>query len=146
MADDNRLNLSEDLDQLQADLLKDVKAATHEVKQRHAAIKAQEVTEASRAKSRKTQMLLVAIGAIVILLLSYWMVFARPQGQDQIATNNTGTAVTQPAKTSTVATPTTTPTTTPRYNGAGGAPAGRDSQVVEHPSDDYESPHGDQGM
>ncbi|MGC8863902.1 MAG: hypothetical protein ACP5R5_14185, partial [Armatimonadota bacterium] len=97
MTDDKRLNLDEDLDKLTSSLLSDVKAATDEVKQRQAAARQAEQRSAAKAKSRKLSAILVGIGAIIVLLLSYWMVFARPEvtGADR-ATGGSSAQVQQP--------------------------------------------------
>lgn len=144
MPDDNRLDLGGDLDKLTGDLLKDVTAATAEVKKRKEKIAAQDAKEAEKTKSRKTQMLLVAIGAVVVLIISYLMVFAKPQedqtdkwaNKQQVQTQQ-ATPITSPGATRSTA-------TTTRHS-AGGV-AGQGSQVVEHPSDEYEQPSDDGGM
>ncbi len=147
MPDDDRLDLSHDLEKIGSDLLKDVQAASKEVQQRKAKIAAEDAREAGKAQSRKTSMVLIAVGAVVVLLISYWMVFARPADEQprtpMTTSQTTGTQAKGTAITNSGATPSTTPTTPPR---AGGSVAGQGSQVVEHPSDEYEQPSDDGGM
>ena len=147
MADDDRLNLNEDLDKLAGNLLTDVKAATDEVKQRQAAMKQAEDQSGARAKSRRLCAILVGVGAVVVLLLSYWIVFARPDGNgpSQAACGPRSSQGQRPPKVA-ITCPGTARSTGSAAGPAAGAPAGRDSQVVEHPSDDYEPPSGDSGM
>ncbi len=143
MADDNRLNLSEDLEKLTGNLLEDVKAATNQAKQRQAAVKQAERQSAERAKSRRLSAIIVGIGAVVILLLSYWIVFARPdRGGPAPVARGTQSSQGQGAPKVAIKSPGTAGTT----SSAAGAPAGRDPQLVEHPSNDYEPPSGDSGM
>lgn len=144
MADDNRIDLSKDLEELSQTLLKDVAAATDEVKQRKAAIKKEEEAFVQKGKSRKLMGIMVGAAFVIIVMLA--VVFAKPGGQD------TGTSAATPAPTPAIKT--TATTTTPSSTNApisGGATAntggsGRDSQLVRHPSDDYERPSGDSGM
>ncbi|MCE5200111.1 hypothetical protein LLG39_14170, partial [bacterium] len=78
MPDSKRIDLSTNLDEIGEDLLKHVRAATEEVKHRQAADQAKEARSIQREKSKKTSFSLIAVGAVVVLLLSYWVVFARP--------------------------------------------------------------------
>ena len=145
MADDNRLNLSEDLEKLADGLLTDVKAATDEVKKRQAAIKRAEDQDAARKKSKKLFAVIVGIGAVLVILLSYWIVFARPDGTVPSRAAGVATSQEQSRKVAITA-PGTARSTGSAAGPAAGAPAGRDSQLVEHPSDEYEPPSGDSGM
>ena len=147
MADDNRLNLNEGPDEPAGHLLSDVKAATDEVKQRHAAIKQAEDRGSARAKCRRLSAILVGVGAVFVLLLSYWIVFARPDGNSPgQAAGGPRSAQSRPAPTVAIRSPGTARSTGSAAGPVAGAPAGRDSQLVEHPSDDYEPPSGDSGM
>lgn len=143
---DRKLDLSSDLGQLDNDLLKDVAAAAHQVKERQAADRAKAAAQEAKSNSRKTSALIVAIGAVVVLLLSYWIVFARPGGQDQAG----GGEPVNPSATQSQAVngqiqppcTTTAPTAPPRT----APPVGRDSQTVRHPPEGYEQPNYDPGM
>lgn len=145
MPDDSRINLSGDLDQVASDLLKDVKAATDQVKDRKAAIAAQDALEAQKSKSRRMSALLVGIGAVVVLLLSYWVVFARPDGA--ASGPNSGVTSSSGAETPKVPIKCPVPTATGSSATRSGAcsPVGRDPQVVTQPSDEFEQPS-DAGM
>jgi len=147
MADDKRLNLDEDLEKLAGNLLDDVRAATDQVKQRQAAARQAEQLSAAKAKSRKLSAVMIAIGAAFVLLLSYWMVFARPEGTGaDHASKAASSQVQQPPKVA-ISSPRTSGYGRPAAAGpSAGTPPARDSQLVEHPSDDYEPPSGDSGM
>jgi len=141
MPDDNRLDLSGDLESL----LQDVEAATDEVKQRKARIAAEDAKDVGREKSRKTQMMLIAIGAVAVLLISYWIVFARPNAGQGGAVSTVTTLGTPTAGTP-IGNPGATHSTTNATPRSGNAGAGQGSQTVEQPPDEYEQPSGDGGM
>ena len=89
MADNNRLNLGADLDEVSKDFLKDVEAATKEVKQQKAADREHDRRSAVREKDRKLSMVIIAV-AVLILILIAWMVFARgPQATAPVGIPNT---------------------------------------------------------
>ena len=133
MADDNRINLSEDLDKIANDVLKDVKAATDEVKQRQEAIKLDGQRDSDKARSRKLSALIVGIAAVVIVLLAY--VFAGPDSTNRQQAD----AASQSSGKVAITCPVTTPTATPRTGGAASRLPSRTSQSSNHPpSDDYE--------
>jgi hypothetical protein len=74
MNDENRINLDEDLSDLQATLAQDVAEAEKTVKDRKA-VDAQRDSE--QKKDSATKYGLIAIGAILIFILAYWMTFVR---------------------------------------------------------------------
>jgi len=145
---DNRIDLSNDFSVISDDLLKDVQAATAEVKKRKETIAAQEAREAQALKSKKTSLVLVAIGAVLVLLISYWVVFARSD-EGTSGQLNAGIGGQNPPAAKVIVNPGvtqntgTTPPSTYRF---GGGAAGQGSQVVEHPPDEYERPTDDPGM
>jgi hypothetical protein len=82
MPDDNRLDLNEDLQKLSGDLLKDVAAATEEVKLRKASDAAKDRRTASKETDRRTSIIIIAAATVLIIIIAYWLVFARqPQAQ-----------------------------------------------------------------
>lgn len=144
---DNRLNLDDNLEDLKGNLLKDVQAAAESVKRRRAAIKEEEERAAAKTKSRKQMAILVGLGVICVLLLSYWIVFARPD------TTSTTSSASKPVNVQTqdgpkvkISAPATVAPSTPVTAPAAGFQPSRDSQLVEHPTDEYEPPAGDSGM
>lgn len=144
---DNRIDLSDDFSALSDDLLKDVQAATAEVKKRKETIAAQEAREAQAAKSKKTSLILVAVGTILVLLISYWIVFARSD-EGASTQSSAGSGVQNPPAAKVIVNPGVTQnsrTNPPAYSSGGGA-ASQGSQVVEHPPDEYERPTDDPGM
>jgi hypothetical protein len=78
MPDDNRLDLDGDLQKLSGDLLKDVKAATEQVKQRKASDAAKDRRTASKEKDRKTAIIIIAAATIVILIVAWCVMASRP--------------------------------------------------------------------
>lgn len=84
MPDDKRLDLDADLDKVADDFVKDVEAATKEVKQRKAADLEKDRRSTARVKDRKLSMIIIAAATVLLLLVAYWAVFARQP--------NTGTA------------------------------------------------------
>ncbi len=85
MPDDDRLDLSSDLEKVSKDFLKDVEAAASEVKQRKAADKERDRKVATRAKDRKISMAIIAGAALVLIALAWWLVFARqPQNTEPV--------------------------------------------------------------
>lgn len=88
MPDDKRLDLNQDLEKLSSDLLKDVKAATEEVKQRQASDAEKDRRNAAKKKDRKTSIIIVAAATILLLIIAYWVVFGR-QPQEPVTPNYT---------------------------------------------------------
>lgn len=74
MNDENRINLDEDLGDLQATLAQDVAEAEKTVKDRKA-VDAKRDSEQKKDSAIKYG--LIAIGAILIFILAYWMTFVR---------------------------------------------------------------------
>ena len=144
MPDDRRVDLSHGLEEASNDLLDNVRAAAVEVKRLQDAGARKEANEAQRAKSRKTTGLVIAAATLVLLVLSYWMVFVRadspaPSVAGQ-ASSSQSTKINNPvAPNATTATGTTPPRPSRRVTRP-------DSQVVEHPSDEFEQPSSDPGM
>lgn len=141
MSDDNRVDLSNNLDQLEGDLLKDIHAAAEEVKKRQESDKAKEIREAKKAKSNKSSALIIGIAAVVLIVIAYFVVFAKPNDDSstsntpytapKITVNNNPPAPQKPAVTPTAPMPTT--------------PGRHDSQITNQPKDSYEQPS-DNGM
>ncbi|MDH7601815.1 MAG: hypothetical protein QHI38_06680 [Armatimonadota bacterium] len=146
MADDRRLNLDDSADQLTSNLLKDVQAAAEAVQKRRAAIKEEEKRAAAATKSKKQIGILVAVGAIIVFLISYWIVFARPDTAPQQSASGPTAVQTQESPKVKISTPVTVSPSTPTRAPAAGVQPPKDAQVVEHPSDEYEPPSGDTGM
>ncbi len=144
--DRKRIDLSFELEQSNAELLRSINAAANEAKQRKAAQRVQEAKELQRAKSKKMQAILVAIGAVLVLLISYWMVFA---GSGNNATQQT-TASIHSTEVQTV-TPVVGNTraacpSAPTAPVPSASSLGRDAQTVTRPPDHYEQPSEDSGM
>lgn len=133
MPDDKRLNLSVDLDKIGEDLLADVKKATEEVKSRRASDKENEARSAEKEKSRKLSAVIVAVGVIVVLVIAYFVVFAKTQAPAPTTyqTRTPAPTIKPPAVTPPAATP---------------PPPGRPMQQPRpprnQPPDDYEQPQG----
>ncbi len=144
---DKRIDLSDDFSLISDDLLKDVQAATAEVKKRKETIAAQEAREAQATKSKKTSLILVAIGTVLVLLISYWIVFARSE-EGTSSQLGAGGGVQNPPAAKVIVNPGVTQNarTTPQTYSSGGGAVGQGSQVVEHPPDEYERPTDDPGM
>ena len=80
MPDKNRLDLNEDLNRLAGDLLKDVKAATEEVRQRKVDDAKKDRRSAVREKDRRLSVIIIAAAAVVLIVIAYFTVFARQSG------------------------------------------------------------------
>lgn len=141
MPDDKKIfEIDLDSDGSETDLLKDISSAAEAAKQRIASVKAQGVREEKQSNSRKTSMILVAVGAVVILLLSYWIVFAKDgNGAMASGSGTTQVAQTQPSKIAIPSAAKVTPTTP--LSSPPVSAVGRDSQVVAQPPDGYEQPN-----
>ena len=148
MPDDRRVDLSHGLEKVSDDLLDNVRAAAVEVKRLQEAGARKDASVAQRAMSRRTAGLVIAVAAVVLLVLSYWMIFVRannstPAVAGQSTSSQSGsqaTKINNPVMPNTTkATATTPPKPSPRV-------VGHDSQVVEHPSDEFEQPSSDPGM
>lgn len=147
MSDDKKIyDIDLDFGSASNDLLKDVEAASNAVKQRRTDDKVKEARTVQRSKSKKTSTVLIAVGAIAIFMLSYWIVFAKPE-QDAIGSGGNSSVQCQQTQPTKIAMPIPTkPTTsTPQASMPTGA-VGRDSQVVVHPPDGYEQPSEEPGM
>lgn len=95
MPDNKRLDLNADLERMTSELLKDVEAATKEVKTRKAADAAKDRRNAIKEKDRKTQMIIIAIAAVVLLAVGIWFTFGRQSGT---AVNSAGPVPQQDTK------------------------------------------------
>lgn len=143
MPDDKRIDLSGELDKVSEGLLTDIKTAASQVKQQCDQEQDARAKAAEKAKSRKLSVILAAIGTTLVLLLSYWIVFARPDAGTS-GTNANGTASSQSgARCVRIKNP-----ATEHVHGSATQPApGRDSQAVEYPPpEEYEQPSSDSGM
>jgi cytoskeletal protein RodZ len=129
MPDDNRLDLNDDLQKLSGDLLKDVAAATEEVKQRKESDAAKDRRGASKEKDRRNSIIIIAAAAVLIIVIAYWLVFAR---QPQAQPTPTYTA---PQKDTRMRPPTgnTVPRTPPR-------PAPTNNNNQSNPPNEYDQP------
>lgn len=85
MPDDKRLDLdvSRDFDELKRNLLDDVQAATELAKQRKAKDKARDAELQQKTKDRTIMYAIVAVAAVIIFGLAYWLVFARNSESDK---------------------------------------------------------------
>jgi hypothetical protein len=79
--DKNRLDLNKDLGKLADDLLKDVQAATQEVRQRKASDAEKDRRNAARRKDRRLSAIIVIAAAVVLFVIAYFTVFARQSGE-----------------------------------------------------------------
>jgi len=142
MPDDNRLNLTNNLDQLDDDLLKDIHAAAEEVKKRQESDKAKEIRAAKKSETNKYSALIIGVAAAVLLLIAYFVVFAKPDAGSGTSSNSTYVSpkvtvnTTQPSQKKPVTVPTVPVTPMPGRH---------DSQITKHPKDSYEQPS-DPGM
>jgi cytoskeletal protein RodZ len=135
MPDDNRLDLSVDLDKIGEDLLADVKKATDEVKNRRASDKAKEAKSEEEEKTRKISAVVVAIGVVIMLVIAYFVVFAKTEAPAPTSyqTRTSAPAIKPPAVTPSNTKPQTTmPMQQPSRTGVN----------TNQPSDDYEQPKG----
>lgn len=147
MADGNRLDLSGDLSKVSTEFLDHVESAAAEVKQQLEAAAEKKRKEEQTARSRRITVAAIAVGAVLVLLISYLVVFGNPD-QNSAASTRIRTSA-PPAR---IADPTASP---PQNNPGQPRPAAPrqrysrgagDSQVTDHPSDDYEQPGQDSGM
>ncbi|MEN6357807.1 MAG: hypothetical protein ABFD83_12075 [Armatimonadota bacterium] len=137
MPDDDRLDLSVDLDKIGEDLLADVKKAAEEVKSRRASDKAKEAKSVEKEKSRKISAVMVAVGVVVVLVIAYFVVFAKPEAPAPTTyqTRTPAPAIKPPAVTPPVSN--TKPSTTMPMQ-----QPSRPGSNTNQPSDDYEQPNG----
>lgn len=77
MPDMRRMDMSNDLDSL----LRDVKAATEEVKQRQDDDKRKEARAAQKEKSRKMSTIIIGVAVVALFVLAYFVVFAGSNDQ-----------------------------------------------------------------
>lgn len=140
MADNNRLDLDSDLDKMATDLLSDVQEATEELKKRHAANKAKDERNAKRAQSTKSSAVVIAIATVVIVLLAYWLVFAKSNDSAGTGTPvHTTQAPVVIKSNATIPRPATHSTPVTPGIATRGRTGNRDPQVVNHPSNDYDN-------
>ena len=134
MPDDNRLDLNSDLDKVADDFLKDVEAATKEVKQRKAADKQKDIQTATKARDRKISIVVIAAAVVALIVIASWLAFGRQPAQEVVVNR----AV--PQQTSRIA-PTTdnrnapvAPPKSPSYS------PGNNRQAGQQPYDDEQPP------
>jgi len=140
-----RVDLTGDLNNLDENILSDVKAATDAVKTQQAADREKEAQRSAKKQSKKISAVLIAVGAVLVLLLSYWVVFGREAGD----ASQTTPAYTSPAERSRAANPPIKTPCTTKNSGTSSSrvtPGGNDSQSVQHPPDEYEQPWNKPGM
>lgn len=77
MPDDTRLDFDapDDMEQVKNDLLKDVKDATRQAKQRKADDKARDAELATKGRDRTLMYIISAVAAVVILVIAYFVTF-----------------------------------------------------------------------
>ena len=141
MPDDNRLDLSVDLDKIGEDLLADVKKAAEEVKSRQASDKEKEARSVEKEKNRKISTVLIAVGVIIAVVIAYFVIFSGKAQAPPPTSYQTKTPA--PA----LKTPAATPQPAPRAMPATPAPTPQQSRPGARPnttlpSDDYEQPKG----
>ncbi|MCL5105551.1 MAG: hypothetical protein M1133_15760 [Armatimonadetes bacterium] len=143
MADNKRVDLSGDLDQM----LNDVKTATEQVKQQQDASKAKDARGAEKEMSRKISTIIIAAAAVLLVVIAYFVVFARQEPGIEIKTPN---PITQPGPTVRVNTPSgvTTNTRTNPLRTTPVVPTNPTNRVprAPRPANDYEQPSGGRGM
>lgn len=86
MSENNRLDLNGDLKKLSGDLLKDVAAATEEVKQRRASDAEKDRRNATKKSDRRVSVILIAAAVVVLIAISYF-VNASSSRQAPVSTN-----------------------------------------------------------
>jgi len=138
---DNRLDLSSELEKVSGSFAADLNAAASEVKSRKDADKAREAIQAGKAKSRKISAVVIAAAAVVLLLLSYFIVFGQGGNSDDVASGTTTrvrvpTAASQPPSANPAFVTPKAPQAPPKAN----SPVGGSSQTVEQPPDGYDQP------
>ena len=141
--DHNRLDMDADLDHAHKSMAADLQAASAQVKQQQDADKARETKEASRGRSKKTSAVIVAVAAVMLLLVSYFIVFG---GQGSEIDNSAGTgsinrvhsSSSSPSTGPACVTP-CAPTAPPRST----SPVGGQTQDVYRPPDGYVQPGDD---
>ena len=131
MPDMKRVDMSNDLDSL----LRDVKAATEEVKQRQDDDRHKEARAAEKERSRKLSAIIVAVAAIALFVLAYFVVFA---GSNYDAGQMGGTITQHPTPHVSVGASTTRSNTS---NSVSNIPPIR-PQPQNVPPDNYEQPRG----
>lgn len=147
MADGNRLDLSGDIDKISTEFLDHVETAAAEVKQQLEAAAEKKRKEEQATRSRKITAAAIAVGAVLVLLVSYILVFARPD-QNTAASSRIRTSA-PPAR---IADPTAAPPKNAPPQPRPAAPQRRyspgtgDSQLTDAPPNDYEQPGQDDGM
>ena len=144
MADDTRFDLSVEIEKESDRALRDIEAAAREVKRQMAQAAENKRQQSEKARSKRISAVAVAIGAVVVLLIAYWVVFARPDS-NTLADQRTPPRTSSPVTIVTPEKATKTVPAAPDVRGASGQ-LGRDSQVVEHPPDEFEQPSADPGM
>lgn len=142
MPDNNRLDLGSELEKISGSFAADVNAAAAQVKQRQAADKAKEAKQADKAQSRKMSAVVIAVAAVVLLLMSYWIVFGQGEGSDNPTSGaNSAVRAPQPEARITTTSPTSVTTQAPQAPPKAYSPVGGgSSQTVEQPQDGYEQP------
>jgi len=81
MPDNNdRLDLNADLDKVADSFLKDVEAATKEVKQRKAADIQKDRQNAIKSKDRKVYVIVIAAAVVLLIMIASWLSFGRQSG------------------------------------------------------------------
>ena len=138
MAEDNRLDLdaADDQDVAKQNLLEDVAAAAKMAKERKEKDKAREAQLLAQARDRTLTYIIVAIAAVILFGIAYWMMFARGSAAEQGAIKSS--IQTRPVQTPTYQPP-------PRYVPPR-PPAPPSEPVRRNPSDTYDEGPGTGGM
>ncbi len=147
MADGNRVDLSGDINNIGTEFLDHVESAAAEVKQQLEAAAEKKRKQEQATKNKRLMTAAIAIGAVLVLLISYVIVFGRAdQGgaaSESIRTSAPPPRIADPTAVSPQNTRQRPGTAVPQRRYTPGTP---DSQVTDRPSDEYEQPGQDAGM
>jgi hypothetical protein len=146
MPDDRKFDLNADRSEAKSAFLNDVEVAAEQVKDQLKAAAEKEQKQAQAARSKKITAVIVAACAVLIVLISYWVVFGKPNDNNSTTVKNRYPTT---VKVQVVNPATPPPKPGPSTAAQSAAPTRRprpDSQVVEHPQDTYEQPGDNSGM
>lgn len=143
--DKKKFDLNADLSEARSAFLNDVEVAAEQVKHQMKAAAENEKKQAQAVRSKRISAAVVAAAAVILVLIAYFTVFGKPDAETAaVSKKQYPTAKVQivdPA-----AAPQKTAAPTAAQNTAPPKPATHDSQVVNHPQDEYEQPGQDSGM
>ncbi|MBI2843393.1 MAG: hypothetical protein HYX78_08330 [Armatimonadetes bacterium] len=147
MPDDKRVDIDDmgDLRASGSELLKDVQEATRLAKERKAKDKARDRELATKGRDRAVMISIIALAAVILLGVAYWMIFARGSSAQQNATNQASPAQSQPVTAPTYTPP--APRPAPGYTGPRrAAPMPQSEPVRRNPTDTYDNSAPPRGM